>query len=548
MVAIAHTRCALTLAASFTLSSAACGDDVAGAVLPAETTGAGTTADETSGSGGGSTGAPGPSTGGGESEGSDAGSTGTGAPQGSTGAGGGSSSSSSSSASSSSGSSARCGDGVVEGDEACEPGAGLREACPVFGEAACAEDCTLDLSQCVDTLVVCSTPMAGLSGTSQASPLTDPILVEDDFFVADVDVTVDITHPWIGDLTAVLVTPDAQAQSVLFDGPCGFAADIDARFDDDGFSPECTAPPALSGDVTPLTELNDLVGLGAMGAWSLMVWDAFPDSGDGTLQQWCVELTLAADDPVSCGDVVAHYGEACDGTDLGGADCASLGLGFTGGVLGCLGDCTGFDTSGCVTEVCGDGVAEGSEPCDGADLGEVAGCDDIPGFSGAGGVTCTEGCTFDTSACTSDVITVCSTPGAPISHEGPPTVDAVNVASAQTVADVDVFVDITHSWTSDLDIALASPGGTSVVLIEDPCVGIEFDDLSATFSDEGDPAPPEGECSETPPAVAGTIVPGGALSDFDGQSAAGDWVLTVVDDDDGDDGTLVEWCVMITVD
>ena len=70
--------------------------------------------------------------------------------------------------------------------------------------------------------------------------------------------------------------------------------------------------------------------------------------------------------------------------------------------------------------------------------------------------------------------------------------------------------------------------------------------IDATFSDEGDPAPPVGECSDVPPAVSGTITAAGSLSDFDGDAANGDWVLTVVDDEADDDGTLNEWCVLIS--
>ncbi len=447
---------------------------------------------------------------------------------------------------STSGEPVECGDGIAEGDEACDGndlGAG---GCPVFGEVACAVDCTLDVSDCVDRLLVCSTPMVGLSSTSQAMPLLAPITVEADFFVTDVNVTVDITHPWVGDLGAILVSPDATAQSVLFEGPCGLAADIDARFDDEGFAAVCSDAPALSGDIQPLTELDDLVGLSSLGEWSLAVWDGFPEGSDGTLEQWCAEFTLSPDNPVVCGDDLAHHGEPCDGIDLNGADCTTLEMGFSGGNLGCLKDCSDFDTSGCFVLSCGDDVVTAPEQCDGDDLGGVMGCDDIPGFTGDGGVTCSGDCTYDMSACASEVITVCSTPGAPISFAAPPTVDIITVADAQTVADVDVFVDITHSWTGDLDIAVASPEGTSVVLTEDPCVGSLFDDLAATFDDEGDPAPPEGDCSETPPALAGNITAAGSLSDFDGEAANGDWILTVLDDEANDDGTLNEWCVLIS--
>lgn len=45
-----------------------------------------------------------------------------------------------------------------------------------------------------------------------------------------------------------------------------------------------------------------------------------------------------------CGNGIVDPGEECDGNDLGGSDCVSLG--FAGGVLACGSNCT-FDTSGC---------------------------------------------------------------------------------------------------------------------------------------------------------------------------------------------------------
>ena len=60
-----------------------------------------------------------------------------------------------------------------------------------------------------------------------------------------------------------------------------------------------------------------------------------------------------------CGNGVAEMGEDCDGGDLGGETCVSLGFG--GGTLACAGNCT-FDTSGCFE--CGDGTCEGSEDCE----------------------------------------------------------------------------------------------------------------------------------------------------------------------------------------
>jgi len=47
-----------------------------------------------------------------------------------------------------------------------------------------------------------------------------------------------------------------------------------------------------------------------------------------------------------CGNNIKETGEQCDGIDLGGATCQSLG--YSGGTLSCRPDCT-FDTSGCYT-------------------------------------------------------------------------------------------------------------------------------------------------------------------------------------------------------
>lgn len=93
-----------------------------------------------------------------------------------------------------------------------------------------------------------------------------------------------------------------------------------------------------------------------------------------------------------CGNGVVDEGEDCDGDDLGGATCATM-EGFDGGTLGCTDDCT-FDTSACMS--CGNEIVEGDEECDGTDFGGVN-CQDL-GF-GVGLPMCTSDCTFDTSNC-----------------------------------------------------------------------------------------------------------------------------------------------------
>lgn len=75
-------------------------------------------------------------------------------------------------------------------------------------------------------------------------------------------------------------------------------------------------------------------------------------------------LVASAAKPV-CGDNKVRGSEACDGTDLAGQSCTSLG--YDGGALACDGACA-FDVSGCFSvpaAICGDGIIDGFEECDG---------------------------------------------------------------------------------------------------------------------------------------------------------------------------------------
>jgi cysteine-rich repeat protein len=73
-----------------------------------------------------------------------------------------------------------------------------------------------------------------------------------------------------------------------------------------------------------------------------------------------------------CGDGVRNGIEACDGNDLAGQDCTDRG--FAGGTLACNAACQ-FNTQGCVGAGCGNGVVDGAEQCDDGDQIDGDGCD-----------------------------------------------------------------------------------------------------------------------------------------------------------------------------
>lgn len=98
-----------------------------------------------------------------------------------------------------------------------------------------------------------------------------------------------------------------------------------------------------------------------------------------------------------CGNGVLQAGEACDGDDHGDETCVTMG--YDGGVLGCQSDCTNFDDSNCEGPgpVCGDGIRQGLEVCDDGILAGEA-CETQGFYNGI--LRCLPDCSgFDTSEC-----------------------------------------------------------------------------------------------------------------------------------------------------
>jgi len=101
----------------------------------------------------------------------------------------------------------------------------------------------------------------------------------------------------------------------------------------------------------------------------------------------------------TCGDdqIQDSHGEICEAGQLGGETCESRG--WYGGALACGADCTALDESGCAAVGrCGDGAVQAihGEDCDGADFGGAT-CRDFDFFTGA--LACTAGCLHDHDAC-----------------------------------------------------------------------------------------------------------------------------------------------------
>jgi subtilisin-like proprotein convertase family protein len=111
----------------------------------------------------------------------------------------------------------------------------------------------------------------------------------------------------------------------------------------------------------------------------------------------------------------------------------------------------------------------------------------------------------------------------------------VSGTGSQTLTDLNVRVTIpNHTFIGDLIIKLTSPTGTIVTLWNQSCSG--NDGMQVTFDDQGSSV----VCAQ--PTI-GTYIPAAALSAFNGQVFAGNWVLNVSDNASGDIGHLADWCM-----
>jgi len=85
--------------------------------------------------------------------------------------------------------------------------------------------------------------------------------------------------------------------------------------------------------------------------------------------------------PVTCGNNIIEGSEQCDGTNLNGKTCTSLGQGFSGGILSCIAagqanQCM-FNTAACTLPVCGNGIKETGETCDDTNTNDGDGCSSL---------------------------------------------------------------------------------------------------------------------------------------------------------------------------
>ena len=124
----------------------------------------------------------------------------------------------------------------------------------------------------------------------------------------------------------------------------------------------------------------------------------------------------------------------------------------------------------------------------------------------------------------------------------------ISISENLVITDINVGVDIAHTYVAELIITLTSPTGMSITLLQDACYveGLyPIPDINAVFDDDGSDL----VCGSSSPVVSGTLKPQiGSLDLFNEQSTQGDWVLSIEDIYAGDGGSIDNFTLKISTD
>lgn len=370
-------------------------------------------------------------------------------------------------------------------------------------------------------LTIPSTAAVTLTSTINVAGLTN--------FITDVNVTLNVTHTWVSDLAFVLEAPNGDF-SILFNQRGGSADNlINTVLDDSAASPISAGVAPFTGSFrpeTPLSIFNGLSAADANGTWTLTVFDFFPEDG-GSLNNWTInfgtgEANAQSDafgffafDGIPNGSYTARLVADANWTAPAGAPVSypvvippgeAHGLNFALGRNNRLYANVFDDTNGNGVQNAGENGRSGRTLFLDGNLNGVLDGNVDTNVSGSPGTVIPDNTTVNVP---------------------------INVAGvAGLIQDLDVTLNISHTWVSDISIRLISPGGTDVLLFNrrggsgDNLVNTVFDDAAAASITAG-----------TAP-FTGSWRPEQPLSVLNGTSANGTWTLRIQDFATDDPGLL----------
>jgi subtilisin-like proprotein convertase family protein len=355
----------------------------------------------------------------------------------------------------------------------------------------------------------------------------------------DVNLTIHLTFPAGGDfqgLGVILINPAGTAIEVAPPGAPnpGF---FDTTFDDQATTIIFAGAPPYTGSFLPASPLSAFNGQNPNGTWTLVIENP-SQIGVGSLDSWSLDVTAAAE-PFTLSDDQGNYvftglapGTYHPGVVAPAGLAQSLPTTPVYTLTGAAGQALRGDfglraadaiVGRVVQDANVDGVAAPAEP-------GVAGAT-VYIDSNLNGVR-------DGFINSTDV--PLPVPPVGTGGTGDPAEDITDSTLAVSgiagsITDVKVFLNLTHTFDSDLIITLTSPSGTTIVLSafnggsDDNYTNTIFDDAASTSIDFGS-AP-----------FSGSFQPDEPLSTFAGETANGGWTLHIEDTAFADSGTLLSW-------
>ena len=395
---------------------------------------------------------------------------------------------------------------------------------------------------------------------NSAAGATAAIVVTDVRELLDVNVLINIAHLNVGDLQVSLLAPNGtEIPLALNRGGTGDNF-TNTLFDDSAAGPISGGTAPFTGSFKPEGSLAVLNGLLSNGTWTLKVKDLVA-ANTGSISSWQLRPTfpaLACNTPFvqeashSVTDTCGGGGSNSivdPGEDLSiPVQLANTGYAGATGVVATISTVT-------PNVVILDGTTNyGSLPLgafssgDGpfvVSIGSTVPCGTLITFNLA--VTANEGSWNDSftvrvgnQPIATNNFPSTDTPKPIPDVRTPPTLSSIVIASPGLVSDVNVTINITHTFDADLDIFLIGPNGTRVELTTDN--GGSGDNFTNTvFDDQAVTSITAGAAPFT-----GSFKPEGLLSTLNGISAAGTWKLEITDDANLDSGTLNSWSLTIT--
>jgi subtilisin-like proprotein convertase family protein len=353
-------------------------------------------------------------------------------------------------------------------------------------------------------------------------------------FIADVNVNINITHTWDSDLNVTLISP-AGVRVPLFAAVGGNGDNfVNTVLDDEAATAITAGAAPFTGSFRPTGSLALLDQVSANGVWTLEVTDTA--LGDvGTVNSW--RLDMLDGEPSAVTRVSGAYaflglqpatysirslppanwsvvGANLHVVTLASASSSALDRNFATGrndrFYGQV-----FDDAN------GDGDFQSAEA-------PLANRKIFLDLNGNG--------TFDAPFITNFLNTN------PLSVPDLGTINSNMVVTGVggPIADINVRVNITMTWNSDLDVFLVHPDGTRVELFTD-VGGSSQNFIDTVLDDQAATSITAGSAPYT-----GSFRPEGSLATLNSKSANGTWRLELTDDLGGDVATLNNWQLIIT--